>query len=107
MKSDEIVRFISQFKRNNTAAMEDSFTNGNCYYFVLILSQRYNGDIYYDPIDCHFVTKINSNYYDITGDVTDNYSDLEFYHLYRWSEYDQFYVLDYNRVVHYCIDLAN
>ena len=62
-----ILDFISNF---STAA--DKFTNGWCYYFAVILCDRFyqdNPEIYYDPIANHFVTRINNVYYDANVDI--------------------------------------
>ena len=50
---------------------EDYWNNGNCYYFALILSKRFDLEIYYDCIMGHFVagTKIGNELmlFDING----------------------------------------
>ena len=68
----EIVDFINNFKKMDKNSIEDIFLNGNCYWFAQILMSRfssYNPELYYLPIDCHFVTKICNKYYDISGEV--------------------------------------
>lgn len=50
-----------------------NWLNGNCYYFALILADRFNGTIYYDVINGHFITHINGNFYDWTGIVYPEY----------------------------------
>lgn len=42
---------------------------GNCYYFALILSNRFSLDIYYLPVEGHFVVGDGKNYYDWRGCV--------------------------------------
>ena len=45
-----------------------NWINGNCYYFALILRDRFPGGIiYYDVINGHFIYQYNGNYYDWTG----------------------------------------
>lgn len=46
---------------------------GNCYYFAIILSERfskYNPTIYYDTVDGHFICKIDDIFYDWNGALT-------------------------------------
>lgn len=53
--------FIKRFKVVN-------WMNGNCYYFAIILKDKYpNGRIIYDPIIGHFMLKIKNKAYDFMG----------------------------------------
>lgn len=72
IKRPRIDVFIKRFKEGfNKQALEDAFTNGNCYHFAVILSELYDeGDIVYDEIDGHFMFRYKDKYYDITGEVT-------------------------------------
>ena len=73
--NNEILHFIQRFHNYNDK-VTDVFTNGCCYYFARDLLFRFSRDgaeIMYDPIACHFGTKIHDRVYDITGDVTDAY----------------------------------
>lgn len=66
----EVVEFINNFKKGwNAEYLERVFTKGNCYHFSVILKNIFYGDILYDPIQGHFITKIESKYYDITGEI--------------------------------------
>ena len=62
-----------------------NWTNGNCYYFALILSDRFNGTIYYDVIEGHFICKIEENYYDYFGIVNTNGRVLV-----EWDKFEQY-----------------
>lgn len=74
-----------------------NWTTGNCYYFALILADRFNGDIYYDVINGHFITKIQNYFYDWNGIVdTNNY-------LVEWNKMDQYDSLVKQRIVRDCI----
>ena len=43
---------------------EDShWTDGNCWWFAEILCVRFRGEIWYNPVDNHFVTKIGRHWY--------------------------------------------
>lgn len=66
---NKVERFIDKFKFCHAKELEEVFTKGNCYYFAVILKDRFDGDIYYLPIDNHFICKIEDKYYDITGKV--------------------------------------
>ena len=95
--SNEVLSFINSFKKMYPQEIEDVFSNGYCYWFSFILTNRFNGEIIYLPIQNHFVSFINNNYYDINGIV--NLKEKP----YNWNEYKQFDELDYQRVIKYCI----
>jgi len=49
---------------------DSNWLNGNCLWFSLILSLRFpGGNIYYLPVDGHFVYEYNSKYYDWSGEI--------------------------------------
>lgn len=67
MNSDikpEVLYFIKQF-----AGAKDTFQYGCCYWFAEILAKRFSGEIWYNDIDNHFLTRIGGSFYDITGEV--------------------------------------
>ena len=75
----KIIDFISRFKGS-----EHVFLYGCCYWFAFILSNRFYAEypeIMYEPVEGHFVTKINGRYYDVRGDVTDEYCIKSMYRL--------------------------
>lgn len=96
-----ILDFINKFKFAYKKELEYIFTNGNCYYFALILKEHFNGDIYYLPIANHFVCKIDKDYYDITGYAKMNE------HPYKWSTYKQIDNKQYNKINRDCIDFIH
>lgn len=65
---DKITDFINR-RFHNAKQSDANWLNGNCYYFALILKDRFNGEIYYDVINGHFLTLINNTLYDATGIV--------------------------------------
>ena len=77
------------------------WTDGNCYYFAVILRDRFypNADILYDVINGHFVTKINGIMYDWNGVVSD---DGEHRYV-RWDDFDRYDGLQRQRVENDCI----
>lgn len=79
MSSEQtILQFINLFHD-----AQDIFLNGLCYWFAKILSIRFQGEIYYEPIENHFVAKLAElengilkyKLYDIRGDVTESYKN--------------------------------
>ena len=74
-----------------------NWTTGNCYYFAIILKDRFNGALYYDPIEGHFLCKIDSNYYDYTGKV-----EIDESILYNWACYKEQDKLNYQHIVRDC-----
>lgn len=74
-----------------------NWTTGNCYYFAIILKDRFNGTLYYDPVDGHFLCKIGSNFYDYTGKV-----EIDESILYNWTCYQEQDELNYQHIVRDC-----
>lgn len=75
-KEVDILTFIEDFKKFGTGKeIEDCFSNGYCYYFAIILKERFpEGEIFYN-ITNHFVFKYNNEFYDITGNCTQKYNN--------------------------------
>ena len=63
MLTDEVIEFI-----HRRFPVDCKWLNGNCYYFALILSDRFDGEIYYQPKDNHFISKIDDRYFDYSGE---------------------------------------
>ena len=72
--SETILQFIKKFSNFGTQVLE-CFTEGNCFWFAIILAMEFDGVIYYDPIVGHFATMVDGVIYDITG-VVENTSDF-------------------------------
>lgn len=72
--------------------------DGNCYYFALILKDRFNGTIFYDQINCHFITKIDTKFYDWTGIIKPDIDKLL-----NWEELKEKDISYYNRLVRDCL----
>ena len=72
----EILSFIGRFTSNGRKSeVIDTFTQGCCYWFARILKERFPaGKIVYDSVENHFACSIGGNEYDITGNVTGQYS---------------------------------
>lgn len=73
--------------------------NGNCYYFALILKNRFNGIIFYDVIDGHFITEIDGLKYDWSGVVKEDNN-----HIYiEWDKFEEYDELQKQRIIRDCI----
>ncbi len=75
------IEFIKNFQNEGTI---ETFTEGCCYWFAMILFWRFNNlgaTIVYNEITGHFATLIRGKIYDITGEIKDNDKWIE------WSEY--------------------
>ncbi len=94
---NDIEEFIENFKFMYKLELEQVFTEGNCYYFAVILRERFKGCIYYLPIENHFLCKINEEYYDITGKVKPVESPVD------WEELEQQDEAHYKRIERDCI----
>ena len=80
---EQILQFINEFSKFGPDVV-NCFTNGNCYWFAVILYRRfyrddYKGEIYYDQVENHFCYCSKERYYDITGEITDP--------KYRWEPF--------------------
>lgn len=73
------------------------WTNGNCYFFAVILQSVFGGDIYYDVVDGHFLLKCGSDFYDWTGKVSDYEA------LVKWDDFGQYDSLQKKRIERDCI----
>lgn len=92
---DKVIKFIKYFQNEGTIKV---FTEGCCYWFAKILSDRFLGLMMYNPIDNHFATIINTKLYDITGEIpwTKDW--------YEWNKYKELDSLETERIYKYCID---
>ena len=81
------------------------WTNGNCYFFALILHDRFadydDGFIVYEPIAGHFMFKYDGKYYDWTGQVELTPAQKEA--IVYWVEYRHMDEAHYARIVRDCI----
>ena len=77
---------------------DSNWLNGNCYYFAAILQARFGGEIYYDVIYGHFVTKIKGKFYDHSGEV-----DLKDRVFVSWNNFDDYDSLQKIRITEDCL----
>lgn len=92
---EEILYFIHQFRH-----AERTFTDGCCYWFAYIMQARFGADILYLIEEGHFVARIKYRLYDVTGDVTDQYSHRPMMTLEQIKALDELW---YDRIVRDCI----
>lgn len=96
-----ILQFIENFKAPfNERELIQTFTQGNCYHFAIILKSLYpNGEIIYDSWKGHFVYLYFDKFYDITGEVIyESHHGLETLEFIRLTDY-----LWYDRLESDCI----
>lgn len=99
----KINNFIKQF-RDFGPDVVDCFSNGMCWYFTVILRERFGaGDEYrvvYDPVINHFALEMDEGHiFDITGDITDNKE----YKWQYWEDYIQQNIREAQRICRDCI----
>lgn len=95
-----ILSFIKNFE-----GARSTFMNGCCYWFAAILQARFGGGlILYDMIDGHFVWFFENHFYDVRGDVSDQYTIGQKGLVY----FDAYACVDpthHARIVHDCVAL--
>lgn len=68
---NKVEKFIHDFKKVSPEYISYTFYRGYCYWFAVILSQRFNGEIWFNPDIVHFAayikTKNRAWLYDIYG----------------------------------------
>ena len=92
---DDVLEFINRrFKK------DCNWLDGNCYYFVVILKDRFPyGRIWYDMVCGHFFFEYNDKYYDFTG-ITDPRSVANGI---PWDEMEQYDSSWKQRIVRDCV----
>ncbi len=64
--------------RDSHSEMGNIFTGGSCMNFYFILRHHYpQASLYYSILHGHVITKIDGQFYDITGQVTKDLKDFE------------------------------
>lgn len=93
MTDQEVLDFIKGFKE-----VKDFFLFGYCYWFAVILEQRFMGQICYMPIKNHFIVRIHNEYYDASGKITPNEK------VYSWATYQYKYPTECRVITRDCIN---
>lgn len=95
MQNDEVKILEFIYRRFKTNC---KWTDGNCYYFALILKDRFpKGSIYYDVINGHFVFWFEGKFYDWTGIVEQDG------HYIGWDYFDIYDPIQKQRIIRDCI----
>lgn len=90
---NEVLEFIHRRFKDDC-----KWVDGNCYYFAVILKDRFpKGEIYYDVIYGHFIFEYKNRFYDWTGIVK-----LKGF-LYKWNEFDVYDSLQKEVIIRDCI----
>lgn len=70
---NKVEKFIKDFKKASPEYLEYTFYRGYCYWFALILAERFKGEIWFNPDIVHFAAYIKTKHhtwlYDIYGMV--------------------------------------
>jgi len=75
--SEDVLDFINGFyEHDRGCVIYDTFMRGYCYYFAVILKERFGGTILYASYDGHFIIDIDGEHYDVTGNVTGRFIGL-------------------------------
>lgn len=92
-KQLEILGFIKRRFYENC-----HWLDGNCYYFSLILLDRFpEGEVYYDVIWGHFVFKCENSFYDWSGLIEEPETAIP------WNVFDEYDSSLKNRIIRDCI----
>jgi hypothetical protein len=93
MTEQDILKFIKGFTE-----VKDFFLFGYCYWFAVILSEQFMGQICYLPIKNHFITRIHNIYYDASGRVIPDEQ------VYSWAYYQYKFPSECKSIVRGCIN---
>lgn len=95
-----VIDFIFSFR----GTMSDYFANGYCYWFAVILSQRFahlRPRIWYNVVENHFVTEIQNVLYDSNG-IVNCYEPYDIYYI--WEDYKKIDPTHTARITAQCIN---
>lgn len=90
---NEVLDFIQRRFKDDC-----KWTDGNCYYFAIILKDRFpEGTIFYDIENGHFVFFYNNEAYDWNG------AGYRCNCLVRWDDFDKYDAIQKQRIVQDCL----
>jgi hypothetical protein len=95
----EILGFIGNFKD-----AQNTFLFGCCYWFAFILSKRFGGVTMYLPVENHFIQEIGGLLYDVSGDVTAQYTGSQ---IIPWDSMEEYDSSLYHRIIRDCVNKEN
>ena len=91
--NNEVLGFIQRRFKDDC-----KWTTGNCYYFAIILKDRFpEGKIFYDVIYGHYVFQYKNEHYDWTGIIK------PLGYLVEWDKFDEYDSLLKKRIIRDCI----
>lgn len=80
-------------------SIDNNWISGNCYYFAIILKERFpQAIIWYNLIDNHFFVNIDNKFYDWTGEIKINKEDCI-----EWDKLKDYDELLYKHIIRDCI----
>lgn len=92
--NNEVLEFIKRRFNNNYC----KWTDGNCYYFAVILKDRFpDGKIYYNTLQGHFVFHHNGIYYDWNGIFDDTQHNI------AWDTFEEYDSMVKTRIIRDCL----
>ena len=92
---DEVLEFI-----NRRFPKDCNWRDGNCYYFALILKDRFpESRIIYDVINGHFFVEYKDKCYDHSGELVSPGGAYAIY----WDEFDKYDNLLKKQIIRDCI----
>lgn len=109
--NQEVIDFIHKFTSASDVSyfdIEDHFLNGACYWFAVILSNRFKDHrpvIWYDNVNNHFITEIDKVLYDAAGPyIPTDFDHLDYDNFYIWHDYINFDPKHAERITKQCIN---
>lgn len=91
--NNEVLEFIQRRFKTDC-----KWTDGNCYYFAIILKDRFpDGKIFYDVIYSHFIFQYQNKYYDWTGIIN------PIGYLVEWDKFDEYDSSVKKRIIRDCV----
>ena len=92
-----ILQWITHFK-----GAAYTMTHGCCYWFAYLLQAQFNAEIWYAPVQGHFVGKINNIFYDANGVFTPCSQDIS--KMLSWDELKQIDPIWASHITRDCIN---
>lgn len=86
---------VLEFINRRFGATNANWKSGNCYYFALILADRFGGNLYYDVINGHFLCKIDDYFFDYDGIYQPDEKD----YLVEWNKFDEYDSIQKERII--------
>ena len=82
-KRSKVLSFIEQITIKYPKEIKDVFSNGYCFWFAIILRERFHGEIWFNSSLVHFATCIEDRLFDVNGMIDDTYGWMP------WTEFQE------------------